>query len=360
MAERIGAPRLPEAPRFRLPEGIMPTLATRARGILEGTFGLQEGQRVLIVHDQGKRNIANAFANGVQILGAKVTPHELKECRFANGGGDEILALVRTGKFDVALNLFESRPDETPYRVVLTSLQKDHIAKTGHAPGITESMLMVNFDYTEASRQAQALRAAFVGAEKVHISSPMGTSIEIGIKNRKWVDDLSFDVGRFMNIPNGEIFSAPEETKANGVIVVDGSIGDFGLVPSPLRIVVRDGKVIKDKSGLVGINWFFSNVPWEHNNWLQALIEKLSVDKMASVIGELGIGLVPFELCGNLLQDEKASGTIHIAFGENTDFGGVNDSQTHRDFLVIAPTIIVYYGGNKSPFKVMGERKILV
>ncbi|MBM4388261.1 MAG: aminopeptidase, partial [Deltaproteobacteria bacterium] len=73
--------------------------------------------------------------------------------------------------------------------------------------------------------------------------------------------------------------------------------------------------------------------------------EYLNIDSEASVIGELGIGLNPgARLVGNLLEDEKAFKTAHIAFGNNEDMpGGRNRSKTHRDFLFREPTFVVKY-----------------
>ena len=80
-----------------------------------------------------------------------------------------------------------------------------------------------------------------------------------------------------------------------------------------------------------------------------------SVDDMASVIGELGIGLNPkARLTGNLLEDEKAGKTAHIAFGHNTDMpNGQNHSKTHLDFLFYNPTLQVQYldGSKKTIIK---------
>jgi leucyl aminopeptidase (aminopeptidase T) len=64
------------------------------------------------------------------------------------------------------------------------------------------------------------------------------------------------------------------------------------------------------------------------------------------VIGELGIGVNPgAAITGNMLEDEKALGTAHIAFGNNEDFpgGGMNKSKIHRDYLFYRPTIEVTY-----------------
>jgi aminopeptidase len=57
-------------------------------------------------------------------------------------------------------------------------------------------------------------------------------------------------------------------------------------------------------------------------------------------IAELGIGTNPAaRLTGNVLEDEKALGTIHLAFGTSLGIGGVNRSSVHIDGLVLRPTV---------------------
>jgi leucyl aminopeptidase (aminopeptidase T) len=138
------------------------------------------------------------------------------------------------------------------------------------------------------------------------------------------------------NLPAGEIWCAPVEDKANGIIVCDGSIGDIGNVVKPLKIEIRDGRIVALES--------------DNRELVDEVKELTSVDEMAAVIGELGIGLNPkARLTGNLLEDEKAGKTAHIAFGNNENMpNGKNHSKTHRDFLFYNPTFKVEYKDGSS------------
>ena len=52
-------------------------------------------------------------------------------------------------------------------------------------------------------------------------------------------------------------------------------------------------------------------------------------------IAELGIGTNPgATITGVILEDEKAEGTVHFAFGTNTGIGGANRACVHIDGLV--------------------------
>jgi leucyl aminopeptidase (aminopeptidase T) len=63
-------------------------------------------------------------------------------------------------------------------------------------------------------------------------------------------------------------------------------------------------------------------------------------DENAYVIAELGIGTNEVaRLTGAVLEDEKVLGTVHVAIGRNTGFGGVNMSKIHLDFIITNPTL---------------------
>ena len=57
-------------------------------------------------------------------------------------------------------------------------------------------------------------------------------------------------------------------------------------------------------------------------------------------IAELGIGTNECaKLCGIILEDEKIYGSVHVAFGTNTSFGGITKADCHLDGIVLAPTL---------------------
>ena len=57
-------------------------------------------------------------------------------------------------------------------------------------------------------------------------------------------------------------------------------------------------------------------------------------------IAELGIGTNPAAiLTGNVLEDEKVVGTIHLAFGASAGLGGVNTAGVHIDGVIRRPTV---------------------
>lgn len=305
-----------------------------ATNALNVVLGLKRGEKVLIVTDENKPEISKAFNRGARKLGAIVTTYVLPEKeRPLDAIPSDLLPLIPAGN-NVIVNAFEGFSEETPFRIQLLKKEIATNARIGHAPGITNEMMTegpMTADYKEIEKNARKLISAFKDAKKVNITAPGGTDIELDIEGRGFDTDVVINPGTFGNLPAGEIWCAPVEDGAKGVIVTDGSIGDVGQVTKPLTIYVENGEIDELES---------------EDEALVDKIEKLtSVDKMAKVIGELGIGLNPMaRLSGNLLEDEKAGGTAHIAFGNNEEMdGGKNNSKTHRDFLFYKPTFNVTY-----------------
>jgi leucyl aminopeptidase (aminopeptidase T) len=300
---------------------------------------LRREDRVLVVTDDPTRAIGDAFFKAAETYGCKVELHVLPERDRPLAEVSPEMAALLEGK-DAVINAFKGFSEETPFRVKwIDRITESKKIRLGHCPGITKSMMTegpMNVDYRAMVKTADRLMKAFENAKSVHITAPAGTDIVVGIEDRGFLTDVHITAEHAGNLPCGEIFCAPEETEADGVLVIDGSFGDVGNVPKPLRITVKAGRA----------DSFESEDPE-----LVAQVEKLTgIDEEARVIGELGIGLNPgAKLTGNLLEDEKAFRTAHIAFGNNKDMpGGRNRSQTHRDFLFYDPTMkVTYKDGSK-------------
>jgi aminopeptidase len=305
-----------------------------------------KGKRVLVITDQQKLTIGRAFEEGAKELGAETQLYSLPESRPLKSIPMDLSALIekyRPGaKQVVFVNAFSGIGEETPMRIALIRTETETGARVGHAPGISEDMMTegpMNIDYASVMKVAVRLMERFHGAKTAHLTSPSGTDISLQIEGRAFETDLLINCGTMGNLPAGEIWCAPVENGANGTIVTDGSIGDVGQVEKPITLEVKAGKLVALKGG----------TPKQMTH----LEKLLAVDEMAKTIGELGIGLNPgARITGNLLEDEKAGETAHIAFGNNTEMpSGKNDSRTHRDFLFYKPTLeVTFKDGHKECF----------
>ncbi len=312
---------------------VMSDMVKGAKNALKVVLDAHAGDRVLIVTDRQKEDIGKAFEGGAKELGAYVTMYLLpEEERPLKEIPDELRKLVVSNH--IIINAFSGLGDETPFRIKLLKIETASKARVGHAPGISKEMMTdgpMNADYSEVSKNVDKVMDLFKDAEWVKITTDKGTDILLYIEGRAFATDVNIKPGTFGNLPAGEVWCAPVEDAANGVIIVDGSIGDIGQVPKPLRIEVKNGRIVK--------------LECEDNALVKRVNELQEIDDEAKVIGELGIGLNPrARITGLLLEDEKAGRTAHIAFGNNEDMdGGENKSKTHRDFLFHRPTMVVTY-----------------
>ena len=128
--------------------------------------------------------------------------------------------------------------------------------------------------------------------------------------------------GQSGNLPSGEAYIAPLEDGCDGQIQIDGSMVGIGLLESPLVATIANGR-LTDLSG-------------PQSQKLAFLLE----DSRRATVGELGIGTNPCaRLSGNILEDEKIYGSVHIAFGTNTAFGGTNQADCHLDGVILHPDL---------------------
>jgi aminopeptidase len=104
---------------------------------------------------------------------------------------------------------------------------------------------------------------------------------------------------------------------------------------SPVMISIHDGYVT-DVSGT--------------DEFTQYLREKLNERRDNGNIAELGIGTNrAARRPDNILESEKIFGTIHIALGDNSSFGGKVKTPFHQDFVFFKPTVtLIRKDGSKT------------
>lgn len=185
-------------------------------------------------------------------------------------------------------------------------------------------------DYRGITRRSERLADILTQRQTVHLTTPAGTDLVFSLAGREAHPDtgICHDPGTFTNLPAGETFIAPVEGTANGVAVIDGTMLETRLESDPLRLVFRDGVAVEISGG------------GEVSKRLKALVERLG--PAAATLAELGVGTnEKAQLCGNTLEDEKILGTVHLAVGDNSTFGGTNRVASHQDGILLRPTLVV-------------------
>jgi leucyl aminopeptidase (aminopeptidase T) len=182
----------------------------------------------------------------------------------------------------------------------------------------TKGGLTANYD--EVSRLCKKMKKAVENAKKIKITAK-GTEVEFSVEGRIWKDDEGkiHESGHWGNLPAGEVATAPIEETANGKILFT-HMGDFG---KKVELIVENGLVKETNS---------------------KKLEKVFIElgEKARVMAEIGIGCNPkAKIIGNVLEDEKVFGTVHMAVGNNLEGGGDNYVQLHADGIIKKPTLVV-------------------
>jgi aminopeptidase len=237
---------------------------------------------------------------------------------------EEIIRSFRQDAVDTVVALSYYSTSHTRFRDFLTSVCGSRYASM---PLFDVSMIEgpMNVDWKSLARTTKKIAAAVNRAEAVEISTPNGTHLSFSVKGRKALADTGIltKPGSFGNLPAGEVFLAPVEGSANGRLVIEWApTRELG---SPVTLTVKDGMVREvtgeeDFTGLLG--------------------RKLKEREENRNIAEFGIGTNRMaKRPDNILESEKILGTIHIALGDNSTFGGKVKTPFHQDFVFFRPTV---------------------
>jgi len=169
-------------------------------------------------------------------------------------------------------------------------------------------------DWEEDSRQAESYANRLSQGRTVHLVAK-DTDLTFSVENRSW------KVGNGkINLPDGEIFTAPVNETLNGHITFEWPGVFGGRLIEGIRLEWKNGELIHAQAS--------SNEDF--------LLKVLESDPGASRLGEFAIGTNPDInlFCKDIFFDEKIGGTVHIALGRAyPECGGTNESSIHWDII---------------------------
>ena len=188
--------------------------------------------------------------------------------------------------------------------------------------------LLADFDKMEAESR---IVAAKLPGTTMHITAPGGTDITFDITGNPGRIGYGRSIpGHSVIAPDIEANIGGREGTGFGVIKVDGSIPhpDLGLITDDVWLKVEGSEIVDIYGG-------------PQADKLAEILKEFN-DPQVYRLGEIGIGLNPMsELCGLMLEDEGAYGTVHFGIGNNTTWGGTASCALHLDAVIKDPTLIV-------------------
>lgn len=185
-----------------------------------------------------------------------------------------------------------------------------------------------NLDYSKMDKAMDNLVSLMNKTDKVKIIGE-GTNLEFSIKNIP-----AIKCAGIMNIPDGEVFTAPVRDSINGVLSYNTpSLYSDGFTYKNIKLEFKNGKIV--------------NASANDNERINKIFD---TDEGARYIGEFAIGVNPYitKPMKDTLFDEKIMGSFHFTPGACYDEApNGNKSTIHWDLVCIQTK---EYGGGEMYF----------
>jgi leucyl aminopeptidase (aminopeptidase T) len=288
--------------------------------VVAACLGVAPGENVLVVVDPATRELGDAL-----------------RARAASAGADAVLALMDERETNgtepppplaaalAATDVFIAPTAKSLSHTRARKAASDAGARGATLPGVTTDMLarVMSVDFAALRARSGAVARALSEAEEAHLTCPLGSDLRLDLRGRAAIsDDGDLTApGAFGNLPCGEGFIAPAGGEGT---VFASSLAAIGLAAEPARLTVRDGRLAAAEGA-------------EGERLLDAL---RAHGEPGTNLAELGVGTNDrATLTGNVLEDEKILGTVHVAFGASAAIGGTVAVPIHLDVVVLEATL---------------------
>jgi aminopeptidase len=271
-----------------------------------------------------------------KLLVKAASPDEIAHAR-------EIVLAHRGDVTGVIIALANNSTSHTRYRALACAAGCRFASLPHFDPNMFHTSMTV--DWSALAIRTARLVKAVNKAEWIRVTTPNGTDMTICKQGRhaEGDDGLLTAPGSFGNLPAGEAYLAPLEGQSHGVMVIEW--GPTRKLDESLRLIIENGVVIR----IEGSD--------SHRARLEA---KFAENANCRNIAELGIGTNDkASRPDNVLEAEKILGTIHIALGDNTGFGGTVSAPFHEDYVFYQPTLTAIMA-DESTHVIIDSGKLLV
>lgn len=295
-------------------------------------MGVTSHDRVFIITDFERESIARRVAVAALDRHAGVTIRFLEHygerplTAFPSELRDDLLQTRPTVTYYIAT----AKPGEIRFRIpLLPFLVQELKVRHGHMIGIDEEVMTEGMcaDYDEIFSLTNQVYDLVRNAQTIHVTSAKGSDVTATFhRDWKWIPchGRYNEQGKWGNLPEGEVFTAP--ASVDGILVCD-VLGDFfsekyGVLEHPIVIRVKQG--------------YITEVTSEDTALANEVRDYLFSTPNGNRAGEFAIGTLTSlkRLTGNLLQDEKMPG-LHVAFGNPyPEFTGADwNAKIHVDVI---------------------------
>jgi leucyl aminopeptidase (aminopeptidase T) len=300
----------------------MPDLGPAVGTVIRKCLDVKPGEDVLVIVDAGTRVIGEALRAQASDAGADAVLAVMDP--RANDGTEPPRAVAAAL---LGCDVFIAPTSRSLSHTVARKAASDAGARGATMPGVTEDMLarVMAVDFDLMAARSRAVAALLDAGMVAHVTCPRGTQLTLDLSGRAGISDDGdlTATGAFGNLPCGEAFIAPLGGEGQ---IVASSLAPLGLSEEPATLTVHDGRIVAATGGL-------------GPDYLQRL---QAHGELGSNLAELGVGTNDrAELTGNILEDEKLLGTVHVAFGASAGIGGTVSVPIHLDVVILDASLEV-------------------
>jgi aminopeptidase len=289
--------------------------------VIDQCLGIRDGEEVVVVVDDATRAIGDALRDAAAQRGAEAVLTVMDP--RPRDGAEPPAAVAGALKES---NVFIAPTSRSLSHTRARKAASEAGARGATLPGVTEDMLarLMACDFPTLQRRSRELAELLSNADEARFTCPRGSDFTMDLTGRTGVADDGDLSGpnAFGNLPCGEGFIAP--LSGAGTFVAS-TLASIGLSDEdPVVLTVQDGR-LTDAGGANGA----------------LFLETLHAGgELGTNLAELGIGTNErATLTGNVLEDEKILGTVHVAFGASAGIGGTVSVPVHLDCVVLEPTL---------------------
>ncbi|HEV2753132.1 MAG TPA: hypothetical protein VGV36_04770 [Solirubrobacteraceae bacterium] len=298
-------------------------LARAVTTVVERCLGVRSGEEVLVVSDPERAALGEALGEAVTTAGGHPVLTVLTPDPRRGTEPPRALAAALAAA-DAYLAPCLPSLSHTTARKRATEAG----VRGATLPGVTDDLLarLMSADFDRLTQRSQRVAALLSEADAAHLTCPKGSDLRLDLTGRTAISDHG-DLtapGAFGNLPCGEGFVAPLD--GEGTLVASSVPGPGVVREDPVILTVAGGRLAEGEGG--------------HASGYLSQLDAHGPD--GRNLAELGVGTNEHAtLTGNILEDEKILGTVHVAFGASASIGGTVSVPVHLDVVVLDPTLTV-------------------
>ncbi len=294
--------------------------------ILFECLNLQLGESLLVITDENNGKLGQLFlrkarAGKIESYLLKIPPVKLTEVDRSQ--------IIRRFVVNTDAVIIATSPALVHSKIIAHACHNGRRVICLNSTDISILEKALNSDYSFVAHASQKIADIFSIGKIVEIKTRLGTDFTFRISRHKGNINhgCAKNAGEFGILPAGEAYVVPDKNSVNGIIIIDGSIPEIGLVHSPLKLYVKNGFVSQmSGNGII--------------NEVRRRIKPFG--KNGRNIAEFGLGTNPaVKLTGSSVVDEKKLGTAHIALGNHLFEGGSTANKLHLDMIFLKPTVVI-------------------